>query len=223
VTIACCGCAALFCCQTRAETIIVNGQTDIDLNHDGVADISFFYLPDCPSGGFIHVSTVAAGSGIVSHGTGAVPDADRLLVNTVVGPGQTFVPAASIMTCGFDGVRGPWAGTGVDGYLGARVVITGQTYYAWFLVRHHTSGVYEVVYGDYQSNPVYAGVINACCWGADFNLDGDTGTDADIEDFFACIAGDCCLSCMTADINNDGDVGTDQDIEAFFRVLAECC
>ena len=55
---------------------------------------------------------------------------------------------------------------------------------------------------------------------ADFNGDGDVGTDADIEDFFACLSGNCCATCGSADFNGDGDVGTDADIEAFFRVLA---
>lgn len=56
---------------------------------------------------------------------------------------------------------------------------------------------------------------------ADFNADGDVGTDRDIEAFFACLAGDCCAACpRSADFNGDGDVGSDQDIEAFFRVLA---
>src|SRR5207244_2329466 len=58
------------------------------------------------------------------------------------------------------------------------------------------------------------------CGSADFNHDGDTATDADIEAFFACIAGNCCATCGTADFNGDGDTGTDADIEAFFRVLA---
>jgi len=60
------------------------------------------------------------------------------------------------------------------------------------------------------------------CGTADFNCDGDTGTDADIEAFFACLAGNCpSAPCSnTADFNADGDVGTDADIEAFFRVLA---
>jgi hypothetical protein len=58
------------------------------------------------------------------------------------------------------------------------------------------------------------------CGSADFNGDGDTGTDADIEAFFACLAGSCCATCGTADFNGDGDTGTDSDIEAFFRVLA---
>jgi hypothetical protein len=55
---------------------------------------------------------------------------------------------------------------------------------------------------------------------ADYNGDGDVGTDADIEDFFACLAGSCCARCLSADFNNDGDLGTDADIEDFFRVLA---
>jgi hypothetical protein len=58
------------------------------------------------------------------------------------------------------------------------------------------------------------------CGSADFNHDGDSGTDADIEAFFACVAGNCCSQCDSADFNGDGDVGTDADIEAFFRVLA---
>jgi len=62
-------------------------------------------------------------------------------------------------------------------------------------------------------------VLDPVC-SSDFNGDGDSGTDADIEAFFACLAGDCCRTCWTADFDRDGDVGTDQDIEAFFRVLA---
>ena len=56
--------------------------------------------------------------------------------------------------------------------------------------------------------------------GSDFNNDGDVGTDADIEAFFACLAGNCCPTCGSADFNGDGDIGTDADIESFFRVLA---
>jgi len=54
---------------------------------------------------------------------------------------------------------------------------------------------------------------------ADFNGDGDYGTDQDIEAFFACIGGHCCPTCGSADFNADGDLATDQDIESFFRVL----
>ncbi|HYE63242.1 MAG TPA: hypothetical protein VD997_14700 [Phycisphaerales bacterium] len=59
------------------------------------------------------------------------------------------------------------------------------------------------------------------CGSQDFNGDGDSGTDQDIEAFFACLGGTCCDTCFCggADFNGDGDIGTDQDIEAFFRVL----
>src|SRR5262245_9974034 len=109
----------------RAETVIGNGQTNIDLNNDGITDVSFFNLPDCPSGGFIRVSAVAAGGGIVSHGSGTNPDADNLPASIQIGPGQTYVQTATIMTCGFGGARGPWAGVGVEGYLGVRFVTSG--------------------------------------------------------------------------------------------------
>jgi hypothetical protein len=59
------------------------------------------------------------------------------------------------------------------------------------------------------------------CGSADFNCDGDIGTDADIVAFFSCLAGACppppCIG--SPDFNADGDIGTDADIEAFFRVL----
>jgi hypothetical protein len=66
------------------------------------------------------------------------------------------------------------------------------------------------------------GVPDECqCGTADFDGDGDLGTDADIEAFFACLGGSCCATCYPngADFNNDGDIGTDEDIESFFRVL----
>jgi hypothetical protein len=59
------------------------------------------------------------------------------------------------------------------------------------------------------------------CCRIDFNGDGSVGTDADIEDFFACLSGACCPTCPpNADFNCDGGVGTDADIESFFRVLS---
>jgi hypothetical protein len=60
------------------------------------------------------------------------------------------------------------------------------------------------------------------CGTADFNCDGDVGSDADIYAFFACLSGSCppapCSN--SADFNRDGDVGTDLDIDAFFHVLS---
>ena len=60
---------------------------------------------------------------------------------------------------------------------------------------------------------------------ADFDGDGDVGTDADIEAFFRCLAGTCCATCLSIDFNGDGDMGTDFDIHAFFVALGGggCC
>ncbi len=89
--------------------------------------------------------------------------------------------------------------------------------------------------GDYDvvvANPCGQVVSNAAtvtvnpapptCGTADYDGDGDLGTDADIEAFFACLGGSCCGTCFAfgADFNMDGDIGTDADVEAFFRVLA---
>jgi hypothetical protein len=76
------------------------------------------------------------------------------------------------------------------------------------------NGIYKMVPATFASQ--------CFCGSADFNGDGDFGTDADIEAFFRCLGGDCCATCWSAgaDFNGDGDVGTDADIEAFFRVLA---
>jgi hypothetical protein len=65
------------------------------------------------------------------------------------------------------------------------------------------------------------GARGGACGSADFDCDGDVGTDADIGAFFACLAGSCpAAPCGSgADFNRDGDIGTDADIEAFFRVL----
>lgn len=53
----------------------------------------------------------------------------------------------------------------------------------------------------------------------DVDMDGDNGTEADIEAFFsalACADGGCAAA---ADWDNDGTPGTPADIEAFFRSL----
>jgi hypothetical protein len=86
---------------------------------------------------------------------------------------------------------------------------------------------YSTYFGTASSNPAECFLIRRLvelpvCGTADFNGDGDFGTDADIEAFFACLAGNCCANCYSggSDFNADGDFGTDADIESFFRVLA---
>ncbi|HYE61794.1 MAG TPA: trypsin-like peptidase domain-containing protein [Phycisphaerales bacterium] len=76
-----------------------------------------------------------------------------------------------------------------------------------------SNGVFGAAYG------MAAREVQVSNCTADFNHDGDTGTDQDIEAFFATLGGNPCPTCGSVDMDGDGDVGTDQDIEAFFRVL----
>src|SRR6185503_19806230 len=48
-----------------------------------------------------------------------------------------------------------------------------------------------------SGNQSYAVLLVPGC-SADFNNDGDMGTDADIEAFFACLGGACCAACGSA-------------------------
>jgi hypothetical protein len=108
---------------------------------------------------------------------------------------------------------------------------TGLTFYASGSQSEGLS-VSSVVLGGHPSSIRFVAVLSSSCGNttsspaklivntADFNGDGDIGTDADIQAFFACLAGDCCATCGSADFNGDGDIGTDADIESFFRVLA---
>ncbi len=87
------------------------------------------------------------------------------------------------------------------------------------------AGVYDVIAANpcgSSISPAATLTIGPACGTADFDGDGDVGTDADIEAFFACLSGNCCDACfpLGADFDADGDTGTDADIEAFFRVLA---
>ncbi len=78
--------------------------------------------------------------------------------------------------------------------------------------------IFAVKFTDGTSG-LYSTAPLTTCGSADFNHDGDTGTDADVDAFFACLAGNCCPGCGSADFNGDGDIGTDADIDSFFRVL----
>jgi hypothetical protein len=116
-----------------------------------------------------------------------------------------------------------WDGTAWRGYTGVTVngVVTSMAP-ALRPDRTHSlmlGGGFRVA-GDTLSSGIAELATCPRTCSADFNGDGDSGTDADIESFFACIGGNCCAVCGSTDFNNDGDSGTDADIESFFRVLA---
>jgi hypothetical protein len=84
----------------------------------------------------------------------------------------------------------------------------------------YTCSVTSTECGALTTNPATLEVLSRCGT-SDYNGDGDFGTDADIEAFFACLGGTCCETCwhLGSDFTGDGDFGTDGDIESFFRVL----
>jgi hypothetical protein len=130
-----------------------------------------------------------------------------------------------------------WAAIGIDDFGVVQDVATTPSPY--FETHQLSSSVPPAQAGQYHNSvvanastprnpdgtPTYAPawrylILNAASsCSADFDHDGDAGTDADIEAFFACLGGNCCPACGSADFDGDGDTGTDSDIEAFFRVL----
>jgi len=140
--------------------------------------------------------------------------------------GGDFAAGASATTTISDPLRFyTWDSTGamvadVQGWVSQR-----SSNFGWAVVGDET-GIGNAMRFDSRegTNPpalVVTFTPPSSCGSADFNCDGDVGTDSDIESFFACLSGTCpappCVS--SADFNGDGDVGTDADIEAFFRVL----
>jgi hypothetical protein len=111
-----------------------------------------------------------------------------------------------------------------DGTNGDHVAGDNSFTFDFRIAKNVKPGSYTIPFVVADSNgPVCQGdisvVVAAPACSADYNGDGDWGTDADIEAFFRCLSGDCCLTCGSMDFNGDGDWGTDADIESFFRVL----
>jgi len=150
-----------------------------------------------------------------SNGTGGAPFTDvfRIEYSTNNGanwsPLETVGPAGAGTTPGWVAVSYRMSDLGVVGAASLKFRFTAEDI--------GTGSLVEAAIDDLR----IVGVIcsDSVCGSADFNGDGDIGTDIDIEAFFACLGGSCCPTCGSADFNGDGDVGTDLDIEAFFRVL----
>jgi hypothetical protein len=220
---------ALACADARAQHIIRFHQTDIPipLADGGVATLwvgetdAVQVTTHIPGPFELSLSMAATGTAQV---TGPVP------ARTSIDGSLAFTSADHQVWCiGGGGCIPPYNG---NGYYGVRFALADGTHYGWIGTYFANLGFGRVELringGAYDNRPdhaIMAGVFEAMlgeCESADFDCDGDTGTDADIQAFFACLAGSCppppCNN--TADFFMDGDVGTDADIEAFFRVLA---
>ena len=176
---------------------------------------------------------------VVSTNSGCVMGASAGMSGRVVIPPQGGRFEASILlSVQFQDLRcthGYWATNGL-----VSVVITEPGEHDWVLYVPAMPGpeyggagrlrVEKMVYLCLDVEPGGAGTVETfsltsrpvVSCSQDFDGDGDIGTDADIEAFFACLSGQCCPGCpdLGADYNGDGDIGTDADIESFFRVLS---
>jgi hypothetical protein len=199
-----------------------------------VAGGSFFQVGGFASG---HWARWATGRPqVTGHPADATLDVGETLeLEATPTPGYAELPSGvefRWLRNGLPLVDGPAGGsvgggtvTGAAGVLTAtralRLSITGA--------QHSDSGRYQLRLSRSCGSGTSAAAlvtVGSACGSADFNGDGDSAGDADIEAFFACIAGSCCPACWHsgADFNADGDAATDADIESFFRVLAggEC-
>jgi hypothetical protein len=146
---------------------------------------------------------------------------DPIPVTMAAGAGADFTVAAS----GTPTLTYEWHRNGTTLTDGGRISGATTTLLVINPVQASDAGSYDVTVtnncGSVTSAAAQLTVQGGACGSADFNCDGDIGTDADIESFFACLAGACPAPPCTsgADFNGDGDIGTDADIEAFFRVL----
>jgi hypothetical protein len=198
--------------------ILPDGSTVDTLGADFSGLGSNGYILTCLDAGGLVVGP-SGGTGIINGGpqptcTGRCPDGIETWINqgTTANPVWVFVGCEGSMNMTLPN------GTVLTGVNSYTITPMGST---------HQGRLRHVVITKNGSELELRGVTTippqaSACGTADFNGDGDLGTDADIEAFFACLGGACCPTCDPhgADFNGDGDIGTDADIESFFRVLA---
>ncbi len=146
------------------------------------------------------------------------PGTNTFLVDVSTNNGSTWTRAETVGPAGA-GTTGGWVRARWT--LGSLSLTPTSQVRVRFTAQDTTGAIVEAAIDDLAvySRSCQTGPV---CGTSDFDGDGDSGTDADIEAFFACLAGNCCPTCFTggSDFDGDGDSGTDADIESFFRVLA---
>src|ERR1700722_704636 len=150
---------------TPANTRLYENSFPIDLNNDGVADITLSAHFQVYSFYRTVLSVIpGAGNAVVGVAAGAadLPWGER------IGPKETFDPAGQLMAsrarCGSSYcVAGPWADPGNrPGYLGVKFLIHGETHYGWVrltagrLPATLTGYAYETI----PDKPIIAGKVS---------------------------------------------------------------
>jgi hypothetical protein len=110
------------------KTIPIVGQVDIDMNHDGVTDLTFD-------------NSYSFGSALLfmsADGAVGTAYASALRRGANIGPSAHFNPFRANIERGFgiesggsDRLVGNWGGNPKNRYLGVRFLINGQTHYGW--------------------------------------------------------------------------------------------
>jgi hypothetical protein len=150
---------------TPANTRLYENSFPVDLNNDGVADITLSAHFQVYSFYRTILSVIpGAGNAVVSVATGAAD----LPWGARIGPKENFNPARQLMAsaarCGSSYCdAGPWGGPGnPTGYLGIRFLIHGETHYGWARLTAHrlpatlTGYAYETI----PNKPIIAGKVS---------------------------------------------------------------
>jgi hypothetical protein len=117
---------------TPANTRLYDSTFPVDLNGDGIADVSL--IASFPVFSFYQTilrASPAAGNGVVGVATGAAD----VQWGARIGPKANFNDAVQLIASRLHQrsnyyYNGPWAGTHV-GYLGIKFLINGETHYGW--------------------------------------------------------------------------------------------
>lgn len=126
------------------EISVFTKTYQFDVNHDGVADFTFF---DCftSSGQYAALKIAPAGQNAI---WGTSKDASALPAGVQIGPSKNFQGAKLLMagkeggcssTC-FSQSFGPWADV-TRRYLGLKFLISGQIHYGWARLNVTVAGV----------------------------------------------------------------------------------
>jgi hypothetical protein len=110
------------------KTIPIVGRVDIDMNRDGLTDLTF-----TNSYSFGSALLVMSGGDAVGN-----PNASALKRGAAIGPSADFSPFGGYIERGFgvgssgsDKLVGDWGGNPKNRYLGVRFLINGETHYGW--------------------------------------------------------------------------------------------
>jgi hypothetical protein len=124
-----------------AAHVAIQGEYDLDLNHDGISDFTFVNSSSCDLSCHAGVEAFPRGA---KNGIEGKHFADALRRGAAIGPRQRFTSHSTgmVMVSSTSGkTRGPWANVS-DRFLGLKFVVKNQLHFGWarFNVKHEGVG-----------------------------------------------------------------------------------